>query len=58
MKRPTLDECLDLIETMKALIEDAMYTHIYDESNGEEPDEDCAYQKAVDDATALLERAS
>lgn len=39
------------------VIEEAMTSHIYDDSNGERPEEDCAYQGTVDGIAAFLSGA-
>lgn len=54
MAKATRAQLLALLDDARGLIEDAMYTHIYDESNGDEPDEDCAYSAFVKEAEAVL----
>lgn len=46
------------IRTLSELIDQALTTHIYDESNGDEPDEDCAYTAATEAADAFLAEVS
>ena len=47
-------EAMDMISRLSGLIEDAMYDHIYDESNGEKPEHDCDYLNAHVDAECWL----
>jgi|APCry1669189034_1035192.scaffolds.fasta_scaffold198158_2 hypothetical protein len=46
---------LDLLLKAKELIEEAVENHIYDEQNGEHPNENCGYTKWLKDCEKFLE---
>ena len=48
------DEAVDELVCLAGYMDDALQNHIYDEGNGEKPDDDCAYTAAVASARALI----
>lgn len=48
-------EGIALIRELKELLAEAMDTHIYDQGNGEGPEDDCGYQAAVRKADHYLD---
>lgn len=54
MSTETITKLMALVREGRDLIEEAMTTHIYDEDNGEEPDEDCGYAKHIKEVDDLL----
>jgi len=48
------DKLVDELATLAGCMDHALSVHIYDEDNGEKPDDDCAYTAAVKSARALI----
>lgn len=46
--------CERLLLRAKELIDEALWSHIYDESNGERPDKNCAYSRWLNDCDRFL----
>ena len=46
--------CERLLLRAKELIDEALWQHIYDESNGEGPDKNCAYSQWLNDCDRFL----
>ena len=44
----------ELLVRAKELIDEALWQHIYDESNGEGPDKNCAYSQWLNDCDRFL----
>jgi hypothetical protein len=46
--------CERLLLRAKELIDEALWSHIYDEDNGERPDKNCAYSRWLNDCDRFL----